>query len=460
MLAWYVGLLALAVTASIVGARQVLINQVNDKIEAEFVEEVGELHYLAKGNDPATGKPFAGDVARLFRTDISQDIQNPNEVKLAFVGGRPLIHSPGPTPYRLDHDAELTTRWKDLRRRERGHAQTPAGRVDYLAVPVQSNTSVPGVFVIAIFSDREKAEINAAVRAAAGVGLVVLLLGALVGWRLADRVLVPVRLLTKTARAITESNLQRRIPSHGQDEVAQLAVTFNSMLDRLERAFATQRQFLDDAGHELRTPITIIRGHLELLGDDPKERRETLALVMDELDRTRRIVDDLLALAKAEQPDFLNLDTVDVEPLTLSVFEKAAALAERDWQLESTGHGKIVADRQRLTQALIQLAQNAANHTQKNGQVAIGSSTRNGEARFWVRDQGVGIDPAEQQRIFERFSGASRSEGAGLGLSIVKAIAQAHHGRVELVSRLGAGATFTLVIPTDQPPPVGEEKHG
>lgn len=459
MLAWYVGLLALATIASIVVARQVLITRLDQGIDAELVEEEGELHRLAGANDPATGRPFDGHVERIFRVALAQDILNKDEMTLTFVGGKPFLRSAQPVPYRLDKDPELVARWGSLRDRQRGRVETPVGRVDYLAVPLKSRDRVRGVYVVAVFRDREKAEIDAAVRAAGGIGLAVLLIGALVGWRMADRVLGPVKLVTKTARAISESDdLRRRIPAPGRDEVAQLAATFNGMLDRLERAFGAQRRFVDDAGHELRTPITIIRGHLELLGDDPAERTETLALVMDELDRMGRIVNDLLMLAKAERPDFLKLETVDAESLTRDVYDKAAALAPRDWQLESAGRGKIVADPQRLTQAIAQLAQNAVAHTDKGEVVTLGSAATEGEAHFWVRDRGPGIPYEEQERIFERFSrgAARRNEGAGLGLSIVRAIAEAHGGRVELISRPGAGATFTLVIPADRRHPSRE----
>lgn len=114
----------------------------------------------------------------------------------------------------------------------------------------------------------------------------------------------------------------------------------------------------------------------------------------------------------------------------------------------------MVADRQRLTQAVMQLAQNAAQHTEQGDRIALGSSLRNGEARVWVRDTGPGIPRDQHDRIFRRFSrgaGARRSEGAGIGLAIVKAIAEAHHGRVEIESAPNAGASFTVVIPTDQP---------
>jgi signal transduction histidine kinase len=114
----------------------------------------------------------------------------------------------------------------------------------------------------------------------------------------------------------------------------------------------------------------------------------------------------------------------------------------------------VVADRQRLTQAVLQLADNAVQHTSEGGVVGLGSSVGLEEARIWIRDTGSGIAPADRERVFERFSrgaGPRRSDGAGLGLAIVKAIAEAHHGRVELESRPGEGAMFTIVVPTRPP---------
>ncbi len=186
------------------------------------------------------------------------------------------------------------------------------------------------------------------------------------------------------------------------------------MLDRLESAFAAQRQFLDDAGHELRTPITIVRGHLELMGDDPAEREETMALVMDELDRMARIVNDVMVLARSERPDFLNYEAVDVAALTQEVAAKAQALAPRRWSVERAGRGVIVADRQRLTQALVQLAQNAVQHTGEGDAIILASSVADGRARFTVRDTGPGVPVQERERVFERFargSGERRARG-------------------------------------------------
>jgi signal transduction histidine kinase len=455
IMVWYVVFMAVATGASVLVLSRVLTVQVDSRIDASLVQETNELRTLATGRDPNTGERFAGDVARIFDVFLRRNIPVDNEVYLTFVGGEPYLRRPEAPPYRLDADPGLVARWGSLTAPERGRiVDSPVGDIEYLAVPLKDGAEARGVFVAAFFRDLELDDIEPAVLGAVGVGLVALLVGSLLAWLVAERILRPVRLVTGTAQTISEGHLTRRIEVTGRDEIARLAATFNEMLDRLEEAFATERRFVDDAGHELRTPITVIRGHLELLEEDPHERERTLALVMDELDRMQRIVNDLLILAKAEQPDFLDLHTVDVGTLTEDVHAKASAIAPREWRLERVGRGKIVADRQRLTQAMIQLAQNAAQHTDDGDRVSVGSAVSNGEARLWVRDSGAGIPPEQQNRIFRRFSrarGARRSEGAGIGLAIVKAIAEAHHGRVELDSRPGAGSTFTVVIPTDQP---------
>lgn len=458
LLIGYIALLTIAVLGSVLIARQALLNNLFERIDAELVQEAKELRRLARlGIDPDTGEPLGGDVKEIFTTFLERNVPSRNEAILTFVDGRPYQRSRQVVPYRLDTDPDLVALWGGLAEPDRGSAETPAGEVEYLAVPLENDTGrVQGVFVVAHFIDREAADLDTSVRAAAGVGLATLVIGSLLAWRLASQVLRPVKLTTETALSITESDLTRRIEVEGSDEISHLGRTFNEMLDRLEEAFRAQREFVNDAGHELRTPITVVRGHLELLDDDPEERRRTLALVMGELDRMSRFVNDLLLLARAEQPDFLDLTTVDVTPLTHEIHEKASALAARDWRVEDAGKGLIVADRQRLTQALMQLAQNAVQQTNDGDIIAIGSHVRDDEASFWVRDTGPGISQDEQEKIFERFargSGARRSEGAGLGLSIVRAIAQAHHGRLELRSRPGAGATFTISIPADQPYP-------
>jgi signal transduction histidine kinase len=176
--------------------------------------------------------------------------------------------------------------------------------------------------------------------------------------------------------------------------------------------------------------------------------------VLDELERMGRMVNDLLLLAKVEEPSFLERELVDVDVLTDELHAKTQALGDRVWLLESRAEGVVLADRQRLTQAVVQLAQNAVQHTRPGDEIALGSSLDGGELRLWVRDSGPGIAADDQERVFERFArakGDRHREGAGLGLSIVKAIAEAHGGRVLLRSRPGDGALLTLVLPAAAP---------
>jgi signal transduction histidine kinase len=454
ILVGFVGVLAFATGASVLVAREVLLSRLDERIGTELRQEATELRQLAGGADPQTGEPFGDDVRRVFEVFLERNVPATHEAMLTFVDGEPYLRSRSVQPYRLDTDPELVALWAGLDSPSRGRVETPAGRVEYLAVPVRAEGRTLGVFVVAAFRDIQARVYDDAILATAGVGLAVLLFGTLLAWRVAESVLRPVATVTQAARAISDSDLSRRIAVEGRDELAELAGTFNDMLDRLERAFTLQRRFLDDASHELRTPITIARGHLELLEDEPQQRAATLVIVLDELDRMSRFVDDLLLLAKAGSPDFLRLDTVELGALVDELETKVTALAPRRWRVDARSRGRIVADRQRLTQALLQLAQNAVDHTGEEDEIALGAALDNGHARIWVRDTGTGIPEAEQARVFDRFSrlpGRRRRDGAGLGLSIVKAIAEAHHGRVELASAPGRGSTFTLVVPADHP---------
>ena len=331
-----------------------------------------------------------------------------------------------------------------------GSRDTALGSARYVAIPVAGNAD--GVLVAAALTEGEREQVESAVRIAIGVSIVVLLLASLFIWLAAGRAVAPLQALARTARTISETDLSSRIPVRGNDELAELGRTFNGMLDRLETAFADQKDFLSDVSHELRTPITVIRGHVETLGDSPSEREEAIAVIHDELNRMNRYVDDLLLLTKASRPDFLRVGPIDLDLFTHDVFSKARSLADRRWPLDGTGVGIIVADQQRLTQAVMNLADNAARQTHETDSIWIGSSLVGHQARLWVRDEGPGIDSADREGIFDRYTRAqpgqvSSRDGAGLGLSIVTAIAEAHGGGVELDSRPGVGSTFTIAIP-------------
>jgi two-component system, OmpR family, sensor kinase len=453
ILASYLVLLIFSTVVGTVVLREVLLARAGERVDDALGQETQEFRRLAvDGRDPRTGEPFGNDVRAIFDVFLSRNVPAEGEAFYGYVGGdlyrRTLARSLAPVRLR---EIDALSRTSTSRR---GELELNDGtRFRYVAVPVETGGRARGVFAVAIDLSGELDEVNDALQIAAGVNIGVLLLASLLAWVIAGRVLAPLRLLRDTARSITESDLTQRIQVQGDDELADLARTFNEMLDRLEEAFASQKAFISDAGHELRTPITIIRGHLDVMGDDPEERRETLALVADELDRMGRLVNDLLLPAKASRPDFLQPETVDLDDLTRELYAKASALAERDWRLASVGTGRIVADRQRLTQAVMNLSQNAVTHTREGDAVELGSELRNASVRLWVKDTGPGVPEQEQGRIFERFVRLERAagEGSGLGLAITQAVAEAHGGQVELDSRPGDGACFTVIIPTEPP---------
>jgi len=450
VLAWFVLLLTLATLASVLLLREVLINRLDHNVEYGLRREAEQLRRLASGPDPETGEPFGRDVEQLFRAFLRSKVPSSGEAFSTLVDGRPFLSTAA--PYDLATDRDLAARWSSSSEADRAGIESPAGPVEYLAVPVVSaDGDHRATFVVARFVRAERADVDATVEVAGAIIGLLLLLATGLAWAATGRALGPVRLLTETARTLSDTDLSRRIPPQGSDEIGELTRTFNAMLDRLEHAFGSQREFLQDAGHELRTPITIVRGHLELMGDDPQQRRETLALVLDELERMSRLVDDLLLLARAQRRDFLRVDDVDVAQLTQEATDKAVALAPRAWRVDGIADGVARADRQRLTQALVQLASNAVHHTATGDEIGLGSRADGRVLSLWVRDTGRGVPAAEAEHIFERFargrSARRRSDGAGLGLPIVRAIAEAHGGHVTLDSPTGEGATFTLVLP-------------
>ena len=454
ILAWYVVLMACSTLVSILTIREVLLLRLEAQIEKSIAHELEEFKRLTKGRNPNTAQLFGDDIGAIFDVFLSRNIPHEDTFFVTLLNGKFYKCSPEDLPIILQPNSPLVKSWQKINRNESGKIFTSDEIIQYLAVAVIKGKN-HGVFVIAHSSSSARQQVNQAVVVIIEVTIAVIAAASVLAWIVAGRLLAPLRLLSETAYSISESHLSGRIPVQGVDQIAELTITFNEMLDRIQTAFASQRNFINDASHELRTPITIIRGHLELLGDDPQERRETVELVTDELDRMSRFVDDLLLLAKAEQPNFLNLETVDIRSLTEELYTKALALDDRDWLLVNKGTGRIVADRHRLTQAMMNLAQNATQHTSPRATIVIGSDVNGSNAHFWVRDTGVGIALDDRKRIFERFARGTlshrRSEGAGLGLSIVQAIAVAHGGRVELESRLGEGSTFTIIIPLDPP---------
>lgn len=455
-----VGSLALAgvaLAANLFIVRQVLVNRLDAQIENELRQEVEELRNLADtGVNRDTGEPFGDDVEAIFDAFLETNVPVAGEAFFTLVGGRPYRYS-ADAPATLFDDETLVARWAALEAPERTQADSPAGEVRMLSVPLRSSDGVDGVFVVAAFPASARAELDASLRSAAITSAIVFLLAGTAAWGLAGRVVRPVAELTRTARATTESDLTSRIPVEGNDELAELGRTFNEMLDRLERGMRDQRRFLDAVAHELRTPLTIARGHLELSSHDPEEAAATAAVVTEELDRMSRYVEDLLVLAKAEQPDFLRPEPVDVGELVENLFVRAQTLGDRRFVLDAhppPGMVAAVADPMRLEQTVLSLLTNAVQHTVPGDEIGLGAEAADGRVSLRVRDTGPGVPPDLREQIFVpgrrgTESQRVRPEGTGLGLAIVATIVHRHGGTVHVEDSPGGGATFVVTIPLD-----------
>jgi signal transduction histidine kinase len=290
---------------------------------------------------------------------------------------------------------------------------------------------------------------------------VLALAGALLGaYLIGTRLTRPLRRMAAVAARVDAGDLHPRIHDPGGQgaEIEVLADAFNNMLDRLTEAFAAQRAFVADASHELRTPLTVIAGQLEVLARQAsppgEEVRRVERLVQAEIARIGRLVDDLLLLAKSEQREFLRLEAIELPAYVSELWNGMSLVASRRFELGPVPAGSLQADPDRLTQALRNLVANAIEHTvPEHGIVRMHVEVApNGLLRFVVEDDGPGIRVDQRERVFDRFqrTDAARdraSGGAGLGLAIVRAIAEAHGGRVSASASAEGGARIVLELP-------------
>lgn len=478
ILGWSVLLLAAAFAASTAAMHVFLVRHLDSRVSADLTHEIAEFRALeaqrAAGPDTGAADGAATSVLALLRARTSQAVLEPDTVLIGLIGGRIVAVSGNSSPTALGAGAALLARWAAVAAQPAGAspagggAQLSVGPAQYLAVPAAvPGARVTGAFVALVLTGPSQAGITRTTQLQAEVGGVALLLGAAVAWLIAGRVLRPLRDTTELAGRITDTDISGRIPirdgraagRRGRGEISELAHTLNRMLDRLEAALTTQRRFLADAGHELRTPITIIQGNLDTLTVTTDDDAQTLAIVNDELTRMTRLVDELTLLARSERPDFLRPEPVDIAVLTQAMAAKVRALdgaGENRFTLTGTATGAAALDPQRITQAVTQLAANAVAHTPPGTPVEIGSAIIGDSLEFRVADHGPGIPPCQRDRVFERFARLDprRTEGTGLGLSIVAAIAAAHGGTVRLTGTAGGlagGATFVLAIPLRRP---------
>jgi two-component system OmpR family sensor kinase len=285
-------------------------------------------------------------------------------------------------------------------------------------------------------------------------------------WRPSATAAVLGAVIVVSGLALTQMATHGQVSPAEMTEVPLMSAMFVAMvwharrrqaaLEELRRVGERERDFVRDASHELRTPITIARGHAELIRAEAAsdEAAADAEVVLDELSRLERIAERLLLLAAVEHPGFLRRIPLDVDSLVDVTVRRWSASAPRRWTFQGEARGWVPADPERVSYALDALIENAVKVTEEGGVIALRTFRLGDAAAIEVRDDGPGIPPANSERVFERFARANGT-GTGLGLPIVKAIVQAHGGAIVLDPRPGAGAAFRILLPGFRPEQVG-----
>jgi two-component system OmpR family sensor kinase len=359
-----------------------------------------------------------------------------------------------------EEGAEATASSGGILAAEDGFNTVSAGgdaRVRVLTEPIVSDGRVLGKFQVAQSLSQVAAaqdSLRSTFLIIGGAAIVVLLIAAI--W-IATLLARPLDRIAGFAAGVGEGDLKRRLDENrGPAEVQSLTNSLNRMLERLQRAFEREREFVADASHELRTPITIAQGELDLLRREAAQpERERLDIVRRELARMERLIADMLSLAREDAARLLSVRSVPVDDILDDLRRDLPLLGPRRYCVGSL-EGTIDADPDRIAQVLRNLARNAVTHTGADGVVEVDAEECPAGARFRIRDDGPGIASDEAAHLFERFYRADESrardtEGSGLGLAIARAIVEAHGGRIW--AEPGPGGVVAFELPGYHPVP-------
>jgi len=448
---WYAGVLALSLIAfalviyyaagSIFHERQdESLRSTAQTVASAYVEELGETHSQSR----------AGQL-------VLAEITFPNRyVQFTDNTGKPIATSANLSGSTI---AIPTPVLSDVRARGFSHATINGLRL--VVVPL-STDQTPGYAVVAeplsVVEDGLR-ELRRDLYA--GVSLVLLLASA-GGYFLARKSLSPIASMNSQTQRISAENLSARLDvTNSRDELGRLATTINDLLARLEHSFKEQQRFIADASHELRTPLAVLRGEAEVALDKSRsveEYQQSLSLIQDEAERLSRIVEDLFILAR--QPinthAALNKERVSLNDAVRDCARAAQVLAFRKGlRLKLQGESPSIAlngDEELIKRMILNLLDNAVKYTPEGGEISLALTQQNGNAEIVVHDTGIGIPPAAQPRVFDRFYRVDKARaramgGAGLGLSIAQWIAEVHGGEISVTSAPGQGSTFTVLLP-------------
>jgi two-component system, OmpR family, sensor kinase len=442
VLGWYVLLLAVALAiASVLSFEAATLYQ-EDAADEKLREEVFDFQAAIDARAPGQS---INEAVQAYLVHWPPEDREALVVRLAGMhaqGAGPV----GPEPGIVD----ALTRVSD---RHYVSLETRSGDARVLAAPVVVDERRVGAVAAVHLTEEDRDALLLALAILLAIAVVALLVASAIAWISVGRLLRPLKDIVSAADAISrEGDLSRKIPESGRrDEIGVLGATFNRMLARVEAAFRRERRFISEASHELRTPITICRGHLEVLGPNPQPERlqEAIAVVIDELARLGRIVEDMTTLARVDDPTFLRPREIALDEFVEDVGVKAETLLNGRLTVERPEPGTTVrADPHRLTQALLNLLNNAAIHGRGDGRVELRVVPEPDAWRLEVADRAGGLAAGQEDNVFRPFHrGKAIPAGRGLGLAIVRGIAEAHRGSAGVDNRPGEGATFWIRLP-------------
>jgi two-component system, OmpR family, sensor kinase len=455
---------ALAVGGSFLAVYSVTGSRLRAQIDAQLKTQVSEWQQFTAHGQLSTPAAVERTATRFIA------VQRYHAESLLIVvqaaGGRTVSNNPGllVREETRERSAPERTGLLDSRTGLATASVAEAGGMRVLATPIRSGGRTVGTLRVANPLTPVQQAQSGLRRSFLVVGAVALLVAIGVAVGLASLIAAPLRRMARVAAAVDGGDLSVRTGAvRGRGEAGVLAAAFDHMLDRLERAFKRQRDFVSDASHELRTPLAVVRAQVELLDheSDEHERHESTVTLLRRLDALDHLVGDMLTLASAEAGQLVEPQTIDLHDFFEDLRRDLPLFGDRDFRLDAVD-GTLQADPGRLTQVLRNLVRNAVAHTERGDRVTVIARADDGELAISVSDTGPGIPPDHLDRIFERFHRADRSRsrdrgGTGLGLAIARAIIEAHGGSIHAESVTGHGATLRINLPgyraTETSPP-------
>jgi heavy metal sensor kinase len=448
---WYAGVLALSLVAFallIYYAAAAIFHERQDEslrstaqtVASAYVEEFEEAHSLTQ----------AGQI-------VFAELTFPNRyVQVSDSAGHPIASSKN-----LSGTVVTIPRTTLDEARRQGSSLVSIDGLRVAAVPLSLNQELGFATVAEPLSVIDEGLSRLRRDFFAGVPIVLLLASA-GGYFLARKSLAPIASMNDQTKRISAESLSARLEVRNpRDELGRLAVTINDLLSRLENSFEEQQRFIADASHELRTPLAVLRGETEVALDKTRtveEYQQSLLLIKEESERLSRIVEDLFILARQplDAPAALIKERVSLNEAVRDCARAAQVLAMRKGvKLNLQNNAASLAlhgDEELIRRMILNLLDNAVKYTPEGGEISVGLFRQNGNAEIIVRDTGIGIPETDQRRVFDRFYRVDKARsralgGAGLGLSIVSWIVEAHEGQIEIESAPDRGSTFRVQLP-------------